>query len=478
MSGNASGLLVCAVLVTLSACTVHAPLKPLPADPGAAVPFARSLGNAAEGQWPERAWWTDFGDAQLTRLIEEGLATSPDMDVALARLQAAQARMAGSRAPLIPSIDGSAQVQRSRLSENGLFPPPIGGSTLWQNKAALDFRWELDLWGRHRSALKGAERDVQAAALDRDIATLTLSTAIARRYVEWQRLEGQLQIGRALLKQREGLLDLARKRVDAGLDSNVQLRSAEAAVPDTRADITALETQVALARVELAALLGTGPDRGLDFSTPVLTAPGLTSTPTVIPAELLARRPDVVARKLRAEAAAARADAAKADFYPNINLAATVGLDSTNFEDWVNAGSRFYNAGPALSLPLFGGGRRRATLDLRTAEYDEAVALYREAVVGAARDVAAALTDLKALDAEERDARAALGAQTQAFNLARRRYDGGLGTYTDVLVAEATQLGQQRRLTDLAARRLDASVRLIAALGGGLPDPALAPAQP
>jgi NodT family efflux transporter outer membrane factor (OMF) lipoprotein len=386
--------------------------------------------------------------------------------------------LAGSRAPLIPSVDGSAQVQRSRLSANGLFPPPIGGSTLWQNKASLDFRWELDLWGRHRSALKSAERDVEAAALDQDIATLTLSTAIARRYVEWQRLEEQLQIGRALVKQREGLLDLARKRVDAGLDSNVQLRAAEAAVPDTRADITALETQIALARVELAALLGAGPDRGLDFSPPALTAPGLTGTPTVVPAELLARRPDVVARKLRAEAAAARADAAQADFYPNINLAAAVGLDSTNFDDWVNAGSRFYNAGPALSLPLFGGGRRRATLDLRTAEYDEAVAQYREAIVGAARDVAAALTDLKALDAEERDARAALDAQTQAFNLARRRYDGGLGTYTDVLIAEAIQLGQQRRLADLSARRLDASVRLIAALGGGLPDPALAAAQP
>ncbi len=240
-------------------------------------------------------------------------------------------------------------------------------------------------------------------------------------------------------------------------------------MPDTRADVTALETQVALARVELATLVGAGPDRGLDLARPAIRDPVATGTPTLVPADLLARRPDVIARRLRAEAAAARADAAEADFYPNINLAAAVGLDSTSFDDWIDAGSRFYNAGPALSLPLFGGGRRRATLDLRTAEYDEAAAMYRQTVVGAARDVAAALTDLHSIDAEERDVSAAVTAQTQSFDLARRRYEGGLGAYTEVLIAEAGQLNQRRRLADLTARRLDASVRLVAALGGGIP---------
>lgn len=462
-------LLAAGLLSVLTACTVRAPLKPLPETPGANASFARTAAEANHGHWPDREWWQAFGDPQLSALIEEGLAASPDMDIALARLHAAAARMTGTRASLIPGVDGSIGIQRSQLSANGLFPPPIGGSTLWQNRAALDFRWELDLWGRHRAALTGTERDTQAAGIDRDLAALSLSTAIARRYVEWQRLEAQLEIGRSLIRQREGLLGLTRKRVDAGLDSNVQLRAAEASVPDTRADVTALEAQVALARVELAALVGAGPDRGLDLARPAIRDPGATGTPTLVPAELLARRPDVIARRLRAEAAAARADAAQADFYPNINLAAAVGLDSTSFADWLDAGSRFYNAGPALSLPLFGGGRRQAALDLRTAEYDEAVALYRQAVLGAARDVAAALTDLRSIDAEERDAIAAVTAQTRSFDLARRRYEGGLGVYTDVLLAEASQLHQRRRLADLTARRLDAAVRLIAALGGGIP---------
>ncbi len=452
----------------LAACTIHAPLKELPENPGEALTFARTAGDAAQGQWPEREWWKSYGDAQLTALISEGLAANPDMDAAFARINAAEARALSAHAPLVPSVDANVGVQRSLLSANGLFPPPIGGSTIWQNKASLDLRWEIDFWGKTRSAQTGALREVDAARIDKQGAELSLSTAIARRYVEWQRLEDHLKIDRALIKQREGLLSLTQKRVVAGLDSNVQLRAAEAAVPDSRANIAALETQAAIARIELAALLGAGPDRGFDLMQPSLQAPPFSGIPTLLPADLLARRPDVVAHRLRVEAAASRADSAQADFYPNINLAAAIGLDATSF-NWVDAGSEFYNVGPALNLPLYGGGRRRATLNLRTAEYDEAAANYRQSLVGATRDVAAALTDLRSVDAEERDAAAAVASQRQSYVLARRRYDGGLGTYTDVLVAEATLLNQSRRLADLTARRLDASIRLVAALGGGIP---------
>jgi NodT family efflux transporter outer membrane factor (OMF) lipoprotein len=470
--------LLLAAALALAGCTMHAPLKSLPA-PADTLAFAKSAGGSETGQWPEREWWSGYGDAQLSALIKEALASSPDMEVALARLSAAEARAAGTGAALSPIIDATAGAQRSRFSANGLFPPPIGGSTVWQNKASFDFRWELDLWGKHRSALSAALKETEAARLDRDIAELTLSTAIARRYVEWQRLEDQLAIGRSLLEQRTGLLSLTQKRVDAGLDSNVQLRAAEAAVPDTRADLAALETQVAIARVELAALLGAGPDRSLDFSKPALSPPAFSGTPTLLPADLLARRPDVIARQLRVAAAAARADAAQADFYPNINLAASLGLDSTTFENWIEGGSRFYNAGPAINLPVWGGGRRRATLNQRTAEYDEAAAMYRQTLVGATRDVAAALTDLRSIDAEERDALAAVAAQTQSHALAERRYAGGLGTSTEVLIAEASLLNQRRRIADLSARRLDASIRLVAALGGGIPvEAATAAARP
>ncbi|MEQ1579456.1 MAG: efflux transporter outer membrane subunit [Steroidobacteraceae bacterium] len=456
-------------LLLMAACTAHAPLKALPDKPADSLAFSRTVGSAAQGQWPEREWWNVYGDAQLGSLIKEGLAANPDMDAALARIQAADARAAGTRAPLIPTIEANVGSQRTLFSENGFLPPPIGGSTIWQNKASLDLRWEIDFWGKHKSALAGALRDTAAASIDKESAELALSTSIARRYVEWQRIEEQLELGRALVKQRESLLGLTQKRVTAGLDSNVQLRAAEAAVPDTRADIAALETQASIARIELAALVGAGPDRGLDLTRPALKVPAAAGSPTAIPADLLARRPDVLARRLRAEAAASRADGAQADFYPNINLAAAVGLDSKTFTDWVDMGSKFYNAGPALNLPLFGGGRRRATLNLRTAEYDEAVAMYRQSLVGATRDVATALTDLRSVDTEQRDATAAVTAQTQSYDLARRRYEGGLGTMTDVLVAEASLLNQRRRIADLNARRLDASVRLVAALGGGLP---------
>ncbi len=464
------------VLAALAGCAVHAPIKPLPQTSAAGLAFEHSVEGSTHGAWPQGQWWTQLGDKQLSTLIEEGLRGSPDMDVALARIQAAEASAAAAGAPLTPSIDANVGARRSLLSNNGIFPPPIGGSTLWQNKASLDFKWELDFWGRQRSALRAALHAQEAARLEGELSALSLSTSIARRYIEWQRLEGQLDIAKALLADRDSLLGLTRKRVDAGLDSTVQLRGAEADAAQARSEVTALESQIAVARIELAALAGAGPDRGLALERPTIAAPALQGTPTVIPADLLARRADVTARRLRAEAAGARADEAKADFYPNINLAASAGLDSITFTDWMDSGSKFYDVGPALHLPLFGGGLRRATLQLRTAEYDEAVAEYKQALLTAVRDVAATLTQMRSVDREQVDVEAAVAGQAQSYELTRRRYESGIGNRLEVIVAQSQLLNERRRVIDLQASRLDASVRLVSALGGGiaLPDTAAA----
>ena len=296
-----------------------------------------------------------------------------------------------------------------------------------------------------------------------------LSESIARRYIEWQQLEDQLEISRAFIEQRQRLFDLTDKRVRAGLDTNVELRQAEASLPDARASVTALEGQVAVLRIELAALLGAGPDRALTLTAPNLRSPeALLALPTLIPAELLARRPDVISMRLRAEGAASQADAARADLLPNINLAAVFGFDSTDLDNWARYGSRFYNAGPSLKLPIFNTGRH-AALTLRTANYDEAAAAYRQTLIDAVKDVASALTELRAADAQQRDAASAVNAEAAAYEIAQHRYQVGLDAYTQVLLSEARLLGQRQRVADLNARKLDASVRLIAALGGGLP---------
>jgi len=194
----------------------------------------------------------------------------------------------------------------------------------------------------------------------------------------------------------------------------------------------------------------------------------LLALPTIVPAELLARRPDVISMRLRAESAAAQADSARADLLPNINLAASFGFDSTDLDTWANYGSRFYSFGPALKLPIFNTGRH-AALNLRTADYNEAAASYRQTLTDAVRDVASALADLRATDAQQQDAATAVSSEAAAYAIAQHRYQVGLDAYTQVLLSEARLLNQRQRVTDLNARKLDASVRLIAALGGGLP---------
>ena len=473
-------LLAASAFAALTGCAVHADLKPLPSPDAPALALEQTAGKIAanasgqastpsNGAWPEEQWWTAFGDPQLSALVSEGLAASPNMDVALARLEAARARVSAAHSDLLPGIEGNFSALRSRYSENGFFPPPIGGETLSEYKGEADLRWDLDFWGRQRSALRAARRGAEAAEVDAAATRLMVSESIARRYIEWQHLEDQLVIARALLEQRGKLLALTARRVRAGLDTNVELHQAEGALPDTRATVTALEAQVSVVRMELAALVGSGPDRALALQPPKLAPPAsLMGLPTVVPAELLARRADVVSTRLKAESAAAGADAARADLLPNINLVGSLGLDSTDISKWLDYGSRFYSVGPSLKLPIFNTGRH-AALRLRTSDYEEAAASYRQTLIDAVRDVAAALSDLRAAAAQQEDAAAAVEAGSAAYSISEHRYQAGLDAYTQVLLSEARLLSQRQRVADLNAARLDATVKLIAALGGGLP---------
>ena len=486
MSNDVRAALAAAILTVLAGCAVRAHLKPLPSADAPALSLRQSVERSAGAQsadasasgtaspdsstWPAGAWWIQFGDPQLDSLIEEGLAGSPDMDVALARLEAARARSSAAHSGLVPGVDGSVSALRSRYSENGFFPPPLGGKTLWEYKGEADLHWDLDFWGRQRSALRAARASAQAASVDWSATRLMLSESIARRYIEWQHLEDQLAIAKALLAQRGRLLELTGLRVRAGLDTNIELNQAEGALPDTRAAVTALEGQISVLRMELAALLGAGPDRALALEPPKLIQPPGLSLPTVVPAELLARRADVIAMRLKAESAAAQADAARADLLPNINLVAALGLDSTDISRWLDYGSRFYNVGPSLKLPIFNTGRHTA-LRLRTSDYEEAAASYRRTLIDAVQDVAAALSDLRAAAAQQSDAAASVASESAAYSIAQHRYQAGLDPYTKVLLSEARLLAQRQRVADLKAARLDANVRLIAALGGGVPLP-------
>jgi len=445
-------------------------------DP-AALAADRSLAGArtAPAAWPQTDWWKRFGDPQLDRLMDEALASNPTLRVAQARSRKALAYAQTADAALYPRVDGSAQIIRQRYPEHGLIPPPFAGSmeTDAQLQATLSF--DLDLWGKNRSAYAAAVGLAKAAEVDTYAARLALSVNIAQAYVELQRAYLQLDVAEKALAEREQIYKLTQERFDAGVDSRLAVKQAESALPATREQIAQLNEAIGLARNQIAALLGQGPDRGLALERPAAKAFGVVELPSNLPAELLGRRPDIVAQRWRVEAAGKDIDVAKAEFYPNVSLIAFIGLQSIGLSKLFDAASRTFGAGPAVTLPIFDAGRLRGNLSGVQADYDAAVESYNAALVNGLRDVVDQLTSFRSLDEQGTQQAQAQSTAQEAYDLALLRFREGVGNYLEVLTAESQLLTQQSLDADLRARRLNLSINLVRALGGGYDAPTATP---
>jgi len=419
--------------------------------------------------WPTTAWWQRFGDAQLDALIAEALAGNPGIAGARARIDRATALAASSGAALAPQASAGADVTRQHFSANGIFPPPLAGSWHTQSQLAASFGYEFDLWGRNRAAYDAALGQLRAAEVDAYAVRLLLACSIARAYAQLGRGFEQLELAQAMLAQRQAIFGLVQQRVAAGLDSQVELKQAEVSIPAARLRIAQSEEDIALGRNLLAALLGQGPDRGLAITRPRMHS-GSLALPSALPADLLGRRPDVVAQRWRVEAARRDIDAAKGQFYPSINLSALIGVQSITFSKLLASGSEIPSFGPALRLPLFDGGRLRGNLAAKDADYDVALEQYNQTLVDALREVVDQLTSLRSVDAQRLQLDGALTNAGEAYELALARYRAGIGSYLQVLAAEAPLLEQKSLQANLRAHELELSINLIRALGGGFED--------
>jgi len=426
----------------------------------AAVPIA-------PGAWPSEEWWKALGDPQLDALIAEALTASPSVRLARARVDRAVALAEAAGAALAPQASAEAGASRQRISGNGIYPKPLAGSWIWQNQAQLNFSYDFDFWGRNAAAHAAALGQAKAAEADVRAAALVLSSAVALSYVQLARSFDQLDLARDLLAQRERQLKLIRQRLAAGLDSRVELRQAEGTPPETRQRIIQLEETIALSRNQIAALLGQGPDRGLAIARPSPGAGAAFALPSQLPAELLGRRPDIVASRWRVEAAGRDADHARAEFYPNVNLAAFAGLQAITWSKFLDAGSRTLGAGPAFSLPIFDGGRLRGNLAAKNADYDAAAEQYNQALADALREVADQVAAWRSIERQEAEVATGLAAARSAYDLAIARFKAGLSNYLTVIGAEAQLTAQRGLAAELKARRLEAAIGLARALGGG-----------
>jgi NodT family efflux transporter outer membrane factor (OMF) lipoprotein len=366
----------------------------------------------------------------------------------------------------LPQVNGSLDVTRQRYSANGLFPPPLAGSVRDSGTLQLSASWELDFFGKNQAALDAALGAVRAAQADAEAARVLLASNVARGYFQLARINGQLAVAQRTLAQRQESLRLVRDRVQAGLDTQLELRQGEGALPEARQQIEALQEQAALAQHALAALTGQG-NQVVVRTPPSLAGVKAIAVPVQLPANLLGQRADIVAARWRIEAAGYDVKNAKAQFYPNVNLMAFAGLSSIGLGRLLDAGSQQWGVGPAIRLPIFEAGRLRANLRGKAADLDAAVESYNAAVLDAIHDAADQIASGQSIARQQAEQREAQVAAEGAWQIALQRYQAGLGTYLNVLAAETAVLNQRRLGVDLEARALDTQIALIRAFGGG-----------
>ena len=471
-------VLLAAGLFVLGGCASDPSLGPrekMPTEQDAAAALQLQAPDPALASQPTTEWWSAYNDPELAHWIDAGLADSPTLRQASARLVQAQALFAATHAAELPNIGFGADSTAQRISGTGIFPPPLAGMVGTINDVDLSATLELDLFGRLAARSDAARWNAEASAADRDLARIRLAGAIGHAYFELARAQRARQIAVEIESSRQQTLDLVRRRVSAGFDTQVERRLAEVTVPEIRVDIERADEQIALARHGLAVLAGQGPEAAAKVDAH-LPANSALVPPAVLPLDLLARRADVAAARRRVSSALRRVDAARADFYPNVNLMALAGLNSFTTQLLFQYNSRTWEIGPAIHLPLFDGGALRAQLRSASADADAAIDAYNEAILQAAREVADALSSIAAVKRQRAQQALATEHALAASELATIRYQAGLGNYLTVLTAQAGVLTQRRVEVDLDARAAALDVSLALALGGGFREPGSAPA--
>lgn len=409
-------------------------------------------------------WWSLYGDPALDRLERLALTANQDLRAAAARVEQSRAVAGFARGSYWPQVAASGLVARERTSAttDNVFPDQL--TTTY--RAPVNLSWEIDLFGRVRHLSASARADAEASAATFEAVRLTLTADVALNYFSLRAVDRETALLRETVELRRKAATLAKSRFSIGTAAELDVARAEAELAATEAESSALAIRRAALQNSLAVLVGSAPAE-FDLPVPELAETNLPRIPADLPSSLLERRPDVAAAERALAAAQERIGVAKAAFFPAISLTGAAGFASGDLGRLFNADSRAWSVGPSLYLPIFQGGRNRANLDRSRAAYDEAVAAYRQRVLIAFREVQDALTANELLVGQSAAQDRAVAAARRASSLAHIRYDAGFVSYLDVIEAERTALAIERTATQLGATRLNASVAVIKALGGG-----------
>ncbi len=474
LTGIVAVLLVL-LIVTLEGCTVGPKYaKPsTPMTPAYKEEVPASYQGAEQWQPANPAdqsshghWWEIFGDPQLNKLEEQVATSNQDLKVFEARFREARAAIRFNRASQFPTIStapSAAYVKTTDYSPS--FPSKVQQASVGDFVLPFDLSYELDLWGRVRRTVAAAREEAQASSADYATAKLSLEAELAMDYFELRSADAQKQLLDDTVKAYTDNLQLTTNRFKGGVAPRADVAQAKTQLDTTRVQDTDVTVQRAQFEHAIAILIGKPPAEFSIAAVPLKYQPP--SIPVGLPSDLLQRRPDIAGAERRVAEANQQIGIARAAYFPTVTLNGTVGFAGTQGSNWFSWPAGFWAVGPAVAQTLLDAGRRRATSESARANYDAAVATYRQTSLTAFQEVEDNLSALRILEDEAQQQEQAVASSKDSLQLFTNRYRGGVDTYLQVITAETTELTNERNAIDILRRRMDASVLLVKALGGG-----------
>ena len=411
-------------------------------------------------------WWEIFGDPELNKLEEQVALSNQNLKIAEARFRAARAAIRFNRAAQFPTISTTPSASYVRNSDyQSSLPSKIQQAGKGDLELPFDLSYELDFWGRVRRSVAAAREEAQATAADYQTAKLSLQAELAMDYFELRSADAQKQLLDDTVTAYTDNLQLTTNRFKGGVAPKADVAQAQTQLDTTRVQATDVTVQRAQFEHAIAILIGKPPAEFSVAAAPLDLPPP--AIPVGLPSESLQRRPDIAAAERRVAEANQQIGIAKAAYFPTVTLGGVAGFAGSQGSNWFGWPSGFWAVGPALAQTLFDGGRRRASSETARANYEATVANYRQTALNAFQEVEDNLAALRILEDEAQQQKQAVASSEESLQLFTNRYRGGVDTYLQVITAQTTELANERNAIDIERRRMDASVLLVKALGGG-----------
>jgi len=460
---------ISALSLLLAACNTVGPDYSAPNSANLPENFKGTVLNPLPSVAPTEKWWTVFNDAGLNKAIEDAHTNSPTLQTAAAKLAEARARLGAADAERAPNLDTTGSASLRETSEQTL-PIPENSVKYRANgdtyRAALGASYEIDLWGRVKRGIESAQAQLDASAADLRGVRLALEADVASAWFSRNELLAERTIVSKTITLRNDSVNILSERSASGLAGELDLQRAKLELATLEAELTVLDRQISKQENALAVLTGHAPSN--------YTAPQATELlgepppiPTGVPVDTLSRRPDIAQAEATLHSRTAEIGRAVAAKYPQISLSGSAGFENGDLIDLLSRPGQFWQIGPQLSFPLFDGGRRKADVEAAKARAEQALATHRQLTIQAIREVEDALVDLRSMHEQDQALKRALTAGQASVDLANSRYQSGYATYLDILDSQRSLLTVQRSLVQNRGARLNSSVSLIRALGGG-----------